>query len=250
MPGPHLATPPPGPPPRVSIILCVYNHGRLLGRAVESVLAQSLDEWDLVIANDGSTDDSGEVAARYAATSERIRSIDLEHGGLAAAVNAAFRLTTGPLLTSLDADDYYREGHLEDNLRYLDGHPDADLVMSRAEVLGDPYVVDLETPGRMIHLDRCAIGGTFFVRRSVFAALGGMPAAGFGMDYYFARRVEEAGYRIHRRQARTYVYDRTRGGSMTKAEEARVGGSRSARLPRPGPSAAPQPERRPARRRQ
>lgn len=203
----------------MSIVLSVYNHGALLGRAIESVLAQTTGDWELVIADDGSTDDSREVAEGYAGRCPQIALLGLRHGGLAAAINAAFRVTTGAFLTTLDADDYYRGDHLRDNIRYLGEHPEADLIMSKAEVLGDPYVVDLEEPGKLIHLDRCAIGGTFFVRRAVFEAVGGMPAIQFGMDYHFARKVEAAGYELQRRDARTYVYDRTRGGSMTKTAE-------------------------------
>jgi glycosyltransferase involved in cell wall biosynthesis len=216
--------------PTASVILCVYNHGRLLGRAIESVLAQTTRDWELVIADDGSTDDSRAVAEAHASRLARVRSIHLEHGGLSAALNAASALATGRFLTTLDADDYYREEHLEDNLRFLQAHPETDLVMSRAQVLGDPYVVDLERPGQMIHLDRCAIGGTFFVRREVFEAVGRMPARSFGMDYHFARAVEAAGYVVRRRWSRTYVYDRTHAGSITKRAEIQMRAGRAASL--------------------
>jgi glycosyltransferase involved in cell wall biosynthesis len=146
----------------------------------------------------------------------------LRHGGLSAAINAAFGITTGSYLTTLDADDYYSNVHLEDNVRYLKKHPEADLIMSKAKVLGDPYVVDLERPGKMIHLDRCVIGGTVFVKREIFRAVGGMAQIPYGMDYDFARRAEGAGYRIEKRNARTYVYDRTRSGSITKTAEMRM----------------------------
>jgi glycosyltransferase involved in cell wall biosynthesis len=222
----------------VSVILSVYNHAALLGRAIESVLAQTTRDWELVIADDGSTDRSRHVAEAYAARADRIRVIALPHRGLSAAVNAAFRFTTGLYLTALDADDYYRAHHLEDNLRYLRKHPETDLVMSRAEVIGDPHVVDLERPGRMIHLDRCVIGGTLFVKRAVFEAVGAMPAIGFGMDYHFAKAVERAGYVVRKRRARTYVYDRRRGGFMTKAAEMRMKASRQ-RSRRLGGAAGP-----------
>lgn len=206
-------------PPVVSIILAVYNHAALLGRAVESVLAQTATSWELVIADDGSTDYSLAVAKDYLARSPRIQVLGFDHRGLAATVNAAFRHTAGAYLTTLDADDYYRPEHLAVNLCYLQEHPEVDLVMSKAEVLGDPYVVDLETPGRMIHLDECTIGGTFFTRRAVFEAVGGMPAIQFGVDYAFAQKVRAAGYTIRKQEARTYVYDRIRNGSITKIAE-------------------------------
>ena len=212
----------PPPPPAVSVLLPVYQHAGLLGRAIESVLAQRLEGWELLVADDGSTDGSRAVAERYRAASPRIRVLALEHRGLSATLNAAAARARAELLTFLDADDAYRPRHLEENLRHLAAHPEADLVMSTARILGDPFVVDLERPGEMIHLDRCAIGGTFFVRRRVFEAVGGMPEARFGMDYLFARAVERAGFVVHRRRARSYLYDRTRAGSMSKRAERRM----------------------------
>jgi glycosyltransferase involved in cell wall biosynthesis len=209
-------------PPTVSVLLPVYDHGALLGRAIESVLAQGFQGWELWIANDGSTDDSRAVAEGYCARFPWIRLLDLPHGGYSTAVNAAARVAAAPWLALLDADDWYREDHLEDNLAFLAQHPEADLLMGRAEVLGDPHVVDLEEPGRMIHLDECAIGGTFFVRRSAFLAVGGMPAIRFGMDYHLLRALQAAGYQVRKRTARTYVYDRIRGGTMSRSAEARL----------------------------
>lgn len=208
--------------PTVSVLLPVFDHGALLARAIESVLAQTTADWELVIADDGSSDDSAAVAESYVSGLPQVRLVRLPHRGLSATLNAASALTRGRYLTTLDADDFYRERHLEENLDYLRAHPEVALVMSKAEVLGDPYVVDLERPGRMIHLDDCAIGGTFFVRREVFEAVGRMPEASFGIDYRFARAVEAAGHLIHRREARTYVYDRTRDGSITKKAAQRM----------------------------
>ena len=229
-PDPRAASP--APPPAVSVLLPVYQHGAFLGRAIESVLAQGFGDWELLVADDGSTDGSLAVAERYRAGSARVRVLALEHRGLSATLNAAAAVATADVLTFLDADDAYEPHHLEENLRYLAEHPEADLVTSTARILGDPFVVDLERPGEMIHLDRCVIGGTFFVRRRVFAAVGGMPEARFGMDYLFARAIGAAGYAVHRRQGRSYVYDRTHGGSMSKRAEQRM---------RVGEAAEPEP---------
>jgi glycosyltransferase involved in cell wall biosynthesis len=231
------------PMPSASVLLSVYDHGALLPRAIESVLAQTTGDWELVVANDGSTDDSGEVAASYASRHPSVRLLDLEHRGLAAAVNAAARVATGRYLTALDADDWYEPRHLEENLRHLAERPEIDLLMSTARVIGDPWVVDLERPGEMIHLDACAIGGTFFVRREVFEALGGMPPVQFGVDYRFARSVREAGYVVEKRAGRTYVYDRSRGGAMTRAAEATMREG-VARGRRPASGATGEPSRR------
>jgi glycosyltransferase involved in cell wall biosynthesis len=203
----------------VSILLPVFNQATLLSRAVESVLGQTVPDWELVIVNDGSTDSTAEVALTLARGHKAIRFLDQPHGGVSQAINCGFTATSFPYLTTLAADDYYKPNHVEDNLRYLAAHPEADLVIGKTEILGDPYVVDLERPGKMIHIDRCACGGTFFVRREVFQAVGGRPPVQYGTDYLFFKKVEKAGYSVHRRDTRTYVYDRTLPDSITKEEE-------------------------------
>jgi len=90
---------------KVSIIIDNYNYGRFLRQAIESVLAQDDENIEVILVDDGSTDDSVAIAKRLA--SPRIRLIEKSNGGQPSAFNAGFAASTGEWIMFLDADDWY-----------------------------------------------------------------------------------------------------------------------------------------------
>lgn len=90
---------------QVSVIIPAYNQGHYLGRAVKSVLAQTYSEWEAIIVDDGSTDDTAEVAATF--SDPRVRYIYQENRGLSGARNTGIRHARGDYLTYLDSDDCF-----------------------------------------------------------------------------------------------------------------------------------------------
>lgn len=90
----------------VSIIVPVYNAGKTLGRCLESVLAQSHENIELLIINDGSTDDSGEIAKSFGKKNNKIKLFTKENSGPAAARNVGLENAKGQFIFLLDADDY------------------------------------------------------------------------------------------------------------------------------------------------
>src|SRR6476661_4776701 len=92
------------PRPLVSILIPNFNHAPYLGDAIGSVLAQSYDNVEVIVIDDGSTDASRAVAARFG---NRIRYIWQENRGLSAARNRGIRAATGEYIGLLDADDLY-----------------------------------------------------------------------------------------------------------------------------------------------
>ncbi len=89
----------------VSVIIPVYNGAAFLGQAIESVLLQTHETFELIVVNDGSTDMSGAIAESYARVDKRVRVIHKENGGEASAFNAATRQAQFALLARLDHDD-------------------------------------------------------------------------------------------------------------------------------------------------
>ncbi len=92
---------PPGAP-SVSIVVNNYNYGRFLAEAIDSALAQSHPDVEVVVVDDGSTDGSQRIIARYG---DRVRALLKENGGQASALNAGLAASTGDLVLFLDADD-------------------------------------------------------------------------------------------------------------------------------------------------
>jgi GT2 family glycosyltransferase len=88
--------------PFISIVINNYNYGRFLGPAIESALAQSYPRTETIVVDDGSTDESRSVIARYAG---RVRVLFKPNGGQASAINAGFALCRGDVVIFLDADD-------------------------------------------------------------------------------------------------------------------------------------------------
>jgi glycosyltransferase involved in cell wall biosynthesis len=93
--------------PLVSVLIVNYNYERYLGTAVDSVLQQTYQRFELIICDDGSTDGSRKVIERYGAVDARIRPIFKENAAVAAALNDAYRASTGEIIALLDADDFF-----------------------------------------------------------------------------------------------------------------------------------------------
>jgi glycosyltransferase involved in cell wall biosynthesis len=113
--------------PVVSILMPVFNGAAYVGRAIESALAQTYPDFELIIVNDGSTDNSAEVIRPYLAD-PRIRYLAQPNGGVAAARNAAIRVAQGRYIGFLDQDDLWLPEKLRLQVQYLDEHPDVGLV--------------------------------------------------------------------------------------------------------------------------
>ena len=96
--------------PKASIIVNNYNYGRFVGEAIESALAQSYPNVEVVVVDDGSTDNSREVIARY---QDRVIAVLKENGGQASAFNAGFEVSTGDLIHFLDSDDVLEPDAIE-----------------------------------------------------------------------------------------------------------------------------------------
>jgi glycosyltransferase involved in cell wall biosynthesis len=112
----------------VSIMMPAYNAERFIGQAIESALVQSYPYWELVVVDDGSTDQTSKIVTGFADT--RIKVFHQSNGGEAAARNTALRQMTGEYLAFLDADDLYLPEHLESTVDYLQSHPEYDAVYS------------------------------------------------------------------------------------------------------------------------
>src|SRR5260370_11913693 len=106
--------------PKVSVIIPNYNYAHYIGQAVDSVLAQTYENTEIVVVDDGSHDTSEKLIAGYG---ERVRLIKQKNQGVSAARNTGVRETQGELLAFLDADDLWLPLKLEKQVqRFLDDH--------------------------------------------------------------------------------------------------------------------------------
>jgi len=111
--------------PLVSVVIPTFNYGHLVGEAVDSVLAQSYPRVEIVVVDDGSTDDTRQRLEKYG---ERMRYQYQPNAGLSAARNAGIGLARGELIALLDSDDAFHPEKLAVQVRYLADHPEMGLV--------------------------------------------------------------------------------------------------------------------------
>lgn len=122
---------------RVSVVTPFLNAGRFIQESIESVLAQDYDRWELLLIDDGSTDDSTSIALKYArAHPGRIHYLTHDRRrncGASASRNLGARHAQGEYLAFLDADDIYLPHKLRDQVPLLDAHPDVAMLYAATE---------------------------------------------------------------------------------------------------------------------
>ncbi|HVI11161.1 MAG TPA: glycosyltransferase [Candidatus Binatia bacterium] len=124
---------------RITALIPTYNCERYICETVESVLAQTLPAHEVIVVDDGSTDDTQQALARYGT---RIRYVRQANAGPPAARNNGIALATGDLIALLDSDDLWLPNKLERQMRYLDQHPRCGLVYSDMKTFDETGVIE------------------------------------------------------------------------------------------------------------
>lgn len=133
---------------RFSVVIPVYNGQGHIHRSVESVLAQSCEDYEIVVVNDGSTDDTSAVVRELAGRDEkgRVRLVERENGGVAAARNTGIKESRGDYVCFLDSDDQWLENHLSSLNGAIDRYP--------GEVFFSTLSQNCLVDGRIVKLDK------------------------------------------------------------------------------------------------
>ncbi|MBW4491759.1 MAG: glycosyltransferase [Oscillatoria princeps RMCB-10] len=114
--------------PSISIIITTYNRERYLRLAIESVLAQTKRDFELIIWDDGSTDNSLNIARNFANLDQRVKAIAAPHQGRAPSLKAAHAICEGTYVGWVDSDDLLAPTALEETAAFLDANPKVGLV--------------------------------------------------------------------------------------------------------------------------
>lgn len=117
--------------PKISVIVPVYNTEKYLHRCIDSILAQTFTDFELLLIDDGSKDNSGAICDEYAAKDQRVRVFHKKNGGVSSARNLGLNNAKGKWITFVDADDYVKSEYLSNLLDHT--HIGADLIFSYAE---------------------------------------------------------------------------------------------------------------------
>jgi glycosyltransferase involved in cell wall biosynthesis len=218
-------------------VIPLYNHARFIEAAIDSVLGQGSILHELIVVDDGSTDDSAAIARRFAEADPRIVFWSQPNRGAHAAINAGIHRTSGELVGILNSDDVYAPRRLEQLVAALDAEPTSDLIASSIlfiDDIGRPvpnawYDAAVEFFDRNCDLAVALVNGNFLmttsnylVRRRLFDEIGMFAPLRYTHDLDFALRILAAGksiryvrepllqYRLHSSNTIKEAHDRVR----------------------------------------
>jgi O-antigen biosynthesis protein len=188
----------------VSIVLPVYNGSAYLRESMDSILNQTYSRFEVIIVDDGSTDNSGQIAEEYAAKDNRVNVIHQKNQRLPGALNNGFRLAQGEFFTWTSHDNNMKPFFLEKMVECLSRHPSWDMVYANMDLIGEdgnplynaewysgyqvPFGSDhIHLPTNTMELNTIPnnfIGGAFLYRKQVNNLLAGYSSTQFTREDY------------------------------------------------------------------
>ena len=213
--------------PAVSIIMPAYNVAPYIGDAVRSALAQTFQDFELIVVDDGSKDATPEIVKELARHDPRVRLVKQANRGLAGARNTALRASRGEYFALLDSDDVWEPQFLEAQLAILEARPEVDIVTGNGWYLGGPhhaqlarpYPDDRPDPGlASILADEWSVFIMSVIRRRVYTAIGPFDEdMRSNEDYDFWLRAALAGFAFARND-RPLGHYRVRSDSLSASD--------------------------------
>ncbi|MFW6324897.1 MAG: glycosyltransferase [Desulfovibrionales bacterium] len=218
-----------GRPPRISVLLPVYNAETTLIPALESLFQQSYPHFEIIAVDDGSTDRSGMILQRLSLLDPRLRVISRPHRGIVSALNTAISLSRAPLLARMDADDIALPGRLKVQKELLQVHPETGLVASKVGYLGkrrknQGYARYVDWTNTLISHKKISINRfvesplahpTVMFRKNLVERFGPYREGPFPEDYELWLRLLENGVRMQK-IPRTLLFWRDSSGRLSR----------------------------------
>lgn len=191
--------------PAVSVVVPCYNYGCYLPQTLDSVLGQTFGDWEIVVVDDGSTDDSSAVAQDFIDRhpDQRIRLLRQDNAGVSAARNAGIAAAAGRYILPLDADDVIAPTMLEKTTAVLDAEPGIAIASTDLYIFTDaddipPQILTLPPYGRELLLQRLIMFYCSLYRREAWEAVGGYnERMRAGEDWDFWIGCAERGFDAH-----------------------------------------------------
>jgi glycosyltransferase involved in cell wall biosynthesis len=175
--------------PRISVIIPTFNHGEFVAETLESVFAQTYGDFEVIVVNDGSRDDTESVLRPYI-EAQRIRYLRQENQGVAAARNAGLALATGEWIAFLDDDDLWLTDKLEwqvacleaSNAVVVGGSCSRFGLTEERKEKGDSHKIEFLATADLFRGNPFGSPGQTLIRKSALEQIGGLDAAIWGVD--------------------------------------------------------------------
>ena len=172
--------------PFISVVIPAYNAAAFLPEVIQSVIDQSYSEWELLVIDDGSTDNTATLVNQYSESDGRVRLISKENGGVSVARNLGAQLAKGELIAFLDSDDLWLKDKLSVHVDYMKSHPQVGVSFSRVELIESDgsttnkltdNIVDTLKPQDLFYSNPTVTTSNLVIRKSVFQELDGFDAS-------------------------------------------------------------------------
>lgn len=177
--------------PRVSIQIPVYNSGRFIGKALDSILAQTYQDYEIIVIDDGSVDDTAEIVSKYS----EVKYLYQEHSGVSVARNKAIQMAEGEFVAFLDADDMWAPEKLEKQVSYLDAHPECSMIFTKVENFADGEIKEMSQRQEELlktEIEYCLVSS--LMRKELFTKYGlFVEEYGYGEDTEVLARLRARG---------------------------------------------------------
>ncbi len=200
---------------KISVIMSVYNTPFvLIKRAIDSVLNQDFTDFELIIIDDGSQNNTHKDILNYAIKyEEKITYMRHKNCSQSDSINKGILISNSEFITVIDADDEYKPNHLSTCLSAIKFN---DLIASTTETVvnkeSDYYVPDRFDNSQVIHVDDCILFATLFGKKKVFTSLNFLDM--YGADAHFYEQAEQQ-FMAQKLDLRTYIYYRNNEDSIT-----------------------------------
>jgi glycosyltransferase involved in cell wall biosynthesis len=185
--------------PTISVVMSVYNGARFLGEAIESILSQSFRDFEFIIVNDGSTDNTASILESYAAEDGRIRIVAQGNKGLTEALNLGCSLARGTFVARMDADDIALRDRFLWQIQFMEMYPNVGLLGGGFDLIdsnGKKLCTEILPTGDR-ELRRALVDSTAFLhpsvimRRQVLDEVGRYREVKYAEDYDLWLRLSE-----------------------------------------------------------
>ncbi|MDR2955152.1 MAG: glycosyltransferase family 2 protein [Prevotella sp.] len=160
--------------PYISVIVPCYNQAQYLNEALQSVLDQSYTDWECIIVNDGSPDNTREIAEKWNIKDSRFRYLEKENGGISSARNAGIEIANGKWILPLDADDLIGKEYMVLAMKAIDENPNIGVLYANATLFGEksgPFELFEYDFRRLLRLNMIYI--TAFFKKEDWVKVGG-----------------------------------------------------------------------------
>ncbi|MFO7594703.1 MAG: glycosyltransferase [Pseudomonadota bacterium] len=215
----------------VAVLMPFYNAAATLGETLDTIQAQTLSDFTLIAVDDGSTDNSATIVKARMQTDPRIRLLQPGHQGVVGAMNSALAHCDSPIVARMDADDLMEPQRLELQHRYLQQHPDIDLVGSRVRLFPEEIILDgfheyirwqnsclsARAIADNIYVELPIAHPSVMFRRQAVIDAGGYRDGDFPEDYELLLRLHERGHRMAK-LPETLLHWRDSGERLTRTD--------------------------------